>query len=100
MIPSPGSTAQYDESSSTLHGFLVVLFILSFAFAILFNFGGAPDIVRYVPSLWRRGFDDIRRQPDAVEAATADGSRRDRPDPARLCRTAFGVQVVFGNSTS
>ena len=33
-------------NSSTLHGFLIVLFILSFALQFFFDFGGAPNVVQ------------------------------------------------------
>ncbi len=59
-----------------------------------FNFGGAPDIVQYVHHRFGGGFDDIRRQPDAVEAATMM-VYDDIDLTQRVFALAFGVQVVF-----
>lgn len=59
-----------------------------------FNFGGAPDIVQYVHHRFGGGFDDIRRQPDAVEAATMM-VHDDIDLTQRVFALAFGVQVVF-----
>lgn len=59
-----------------------------------FNFGCAPDIVQYVHHRFGGGFDDIRRQPDAVEAATMM-VHDDIDLTQRVFALAFGVQVVF-----